>query len=177
MEWVAIGSLVAGTAMKMAGAAADAQAKAASYNADATANDYNADRLREQAQIALQQAGVREDAVSRKGRAVLGTQRAALAQSHLDSSTGSLALVQEQSADNAGLDALMIRYEGNLQARGVTAQADVENFKGRVARMNAGGARRGGYIGAATSLLQGVSSAYTSGYLGGTKLPGSDIAT
>lgn len=169
MEYVAIASLVAGTALKAAGAAADARARSDSLNADATAHDYNADRLREQAEIVQQQAGVREDAVSRKGRAVMGMQRATLAGSGLDSSTGSLALVQEQSADNAGLDALMIRYQGNLEARGINAQATLEQYQGRVSRANAQAARRGGYIGVATSLLQGASKGYSGGMsLGGT---------
>lgn len=150
--------LAAAAAVKAIGAVTAGNSQAAGYNASAASHDFTADRLDENAQIAYQQAGVREDAQRRKGHQVLGQQRAAFAQSGIDSTSGSSALVQEQSADETNLDALYMRYEGNLQARGLKTQAEQERYGGRIDRMNARTAKVGGYMGAATSALSFAAS-------------------
>lgn len=155
-----IGLAVAGASASALGSVVKGNADAANFNAQAQADDYNAEVAKRNADQARLSAGAREDALRRRAAQVLGGQRAAVAQSHLVGSEGSLALVQEQSHDAAELDALMVRYEGNLQAKGFGEQATLDTYSAQVARGNARVARAGGYFGAAASLLQGGATAY-----------------
>jgi hypothetical protein len=147
------------------GAIQAGNAQAASYQSQQQAANYNATIEAQNARVARQQANAREEAQRRQARQVLGEQRAALAQAGIGLS-GSAADVYGQSAANAELDALNIRYEGELQARGLLAQSELTRYEGKVAGMNASSARRGGYLDAASSLLVGGSKAY--GYYKGT---------
>jgi hypothetical protein len=152
---LAIGSAVIGAV----GAIHSANAQAAGYKASARANDYNAKVLAQNATIARQQANAREEAQRRVARQALGEQRAALAQAGIGLG-GSAADVYGRSAANAELDALNIRYEGELDARGLLAQSEQERYQGKVNLMNAKSAKQGGYLDAASSLLAGASKAY-----------------
>lgn len=110
--------------------------------------NYNAKILDQNAQIERQQTVARESKQRRESNQVLGMQRAAFAQSGagLD---GSAADVMAQSATNAELDAMMIRYEGDLRARGLKEQAKQERFAGKTALTQ-------GYFNAAGSILGGA---------------------
>lgn len=153
-------AMMASAAVGAVGSIVSGNAQAAGYDARSTADQYEADRLREQATIAYQQAGSREDMQRRRAREILGGQRAAFAQSGVDPGSGSAALVQEQSADDAELDALTIRYEGSLAARGYGAQAEQADYSARVNRMQGKTARRAGYVGALANVLQGGANVY-----------------
>lgn len=131
----------------------------AQYKSAQQAADYNAEMQRQNAAVARQQAGAREEAQRRQARQVLGEQRAALSQAGIGLS-GSAADVYGQSAANAELDALNIRYEGELDARGLLAQSQLTSYEGQVSGMNAKSAKRAGYVNAASSLLSGATSAY-----------------
>jgi hypothetical protein len=72
-----------------------------------------------------------------------------------------LDLLQQQSADRAELDAHMIRYRGELEARGYSAQAVQDTYGGAVSRMNASAAGRAGTIGAGSALISGASNYYS----------------
>lgn len=133
--------------------------QSAQYRAQQDAANYNAEIQSQNARVARQQAGAREEAHRRQARQVLGEQRAALAQAGAGLS-GSAADVYGQSAANAELDALNIRYEGELDARGLLAQSELTTFEGKVSGMNAKSAKRAGYVNAASSLLAGGSKAY-----------------
>ena len=111
------------------------------------AANFNAAILNQNATVARQQADAQEEAQRRKSRQVLGQQRAAFAQAGtgLD---GSAADVMEQSATMAELDALTMRYEGDLQARGLGNQAKAAKFEGKMAKRNS-------YFQAAGTLLSG----------------------
>jgi hypothetical protein len=131
----------------------------------------NAGMARENAAIAMQQAGVREDQSRRRSAGVLGAQYAAQAQAGVDPNSGSALRVLEDDAAQAELDALTIRYEGQTQALGYEREARMERWKGKQARI-------GGYMNAATSILGGASQAYgmrtsntaaPGGYTGGTR--------
>lgn len=133
--------MTAGTAMSAIGSMQQGQAAKA-------AAGYNAAMMEQNATVERQQAGAREDAQRRQARQVLGAQRAAFAQSG-GGMGGSAADVMGQSAMNAELDALTLRYEGDLRARGMESQAASERYSGRSSAM-------AGYMGAAGSILSGA---------------------
>jgi len=135
------------------------EATEAGLKAQAQGREYEATIAAQNAQVARQQANAREEAQRRHARQVLGDQRAALAESGVGLS-GSSADIYRQSAANAELDALNIRYEGELAARGLLAQSELDRYGGRVDRSNAKGAKRAGTLDAATTLLTGGSKAY-----------------
>lgn len=130
----ALGSIQQGNAGK---AAADANARIAGQNRD----------------IALQQAGAREDASRRRSRQILGAQYAGAAESGIDPNSGSAARVLQDDATAAELDAMNIRYEGLMQAHGYEREQAMERARGKQART-------AGYLGAATSILGGAAKAY-----------------
>lgn len=150
---------IATAAVGAIGAVQQGKAQAASYKSEQQAANYNATIQAQNATVARQQANAREEAQRRQARQVLGEQRAALSQAGIGLG-GSAADVYGQSATNAELDALNIRYEGDLQARGLLAQSQLSTYEGKVAGMNAASARSGSYWNAASSLLAGASSAY-----------------
>lgn len=133
--------MIASTAMQAIGAIQQGN------SAQAAAN-YNAAILDQNATVERQQAGAREDAKRREARMILGSQRAAFAQSG-GGMGGSAADVMQESAINAELDALTLRYEGDLRARGMNAEAAGERFAGAQAQ-------RQGYFSAAGSILGGA---------------------
>jgi hypothetical protein len=143
------------------------KAQSATYKAAAQADKYNAEIKAQTARVARQQANAREEAQRRMARQVLGEQRAALAQAGAGLS-GSAADIYGQSAANAELDALNIRYEGELDARGLLAQSAQDTYQSKVNKMNAGSATKGGYLSGASQLLAGASNAYGSYKKGGS---------
>jgi hypothetical protein len=137
---------VASTAMSAIGAIQQGN------NAKAAA-DYNAGIMEQNATIERQQATAREETQRRQARQILGEQRAGFSQAGIGLG-GSASDIMDESATNAELDALTLRYEGDLRARGLMAQAESERFQGR-------NARTAGYMGAAGSILGGIG-----GYMG-----------
>jgi hypothetical protein len=79
----------------------------------------DAGALEGQASTALRQSNRDEEAQRRRGRQQLGTMAATMAQS----GGGVDENVLRQSAVNAELDALNIRYGGQMRARGLLAEA------------------------------------------------------
>lgn len=132
--------LAAATGVKAAGQLMQADAESQAYR-------YNAKMAAQQGDIERQQAAAREEAQRRQADRVLGSQRAALAQSG-GGMGGSALGVMKQSAAEAELDALMIRYEGDIRARGFDAQAEQERFAAR-------NAKKAGYWQAAGTILGG----------------------
>ena len=150
-------SMAASAAMSAVGAiqqgmAAQAQAKAAQGAAE-----YNATIKRQQAASELQQANAREEQQRRGTRQVLGQQRAALAQAGIGMG-GSALDIEEQSADRAELDALTMRYEGDLRAKGLLAAAEGAEYEGRAAIAAGQNAMTASYLSAGASLLSAAGS-------------------
>ena len=140
-------------------------------NQTAAAERHNAEVADRNAQIselnrqsALASANANEEAQRRKARAALGDQRGALAQAGIGLD-GSAADVYEQSAENAELDALNIRYQGALQANGFLNEANGYRDAAEQHRANASNAKSGMWLRAGASALS--SFATSSGYLGG----------
>lgn len=102
--------------------------------------------LKQQGRVASQQATADEEAQRRETRSVMGSQAAAFAEAGIGTG-GTAAGVIRQSAINAELDALNIRYRGQLARAGLFSQAKATR-------------RESGLL-AGAQLLQGGSNAYT----------------
>ena len=113
-----------------------AAAVSSSLNQAASAT-YNAKMGVSNAQQASMQAGAAEETQRRNAAAVLGNQRAAFAQSGVDPSSGTGLLAQEQSATNAEMDALNVRYQGLVQGRGLLAQSALDTRQASIYSQNA----------------------------------------
>jgi hypothetical protein len=138
-------------------AKAGQQAAQGQYD-QATATDYQSSILRQNAEAAQNEASARVDALQRKQGLQLGRQQAAAAQSGFLSNTGSLLDVETQSGAEAELNLLNENYQGAMQARGYTNQANLNDFEAARMRANARASRTSGYLGAAGSLLRGGAS-------------------
>lgn len=141
------------SALGVAGAITSANAQSASADAAAAAADYNAAVSREKGQVALAQANANEEAQRRAGALALGRQAAATAESGVDLSSGSALDLYKQSATNAELDALNIRYGGQMQALGMDSQAALDSMSAQQSRNNSGAALTAGYLNAGASAL------------------------
>lgn len=109
-------------------AQAQGQAKVAGYTAN----------LREQEAKVAQAASLRdEEAQRRESNAILGKQRAAIAEAGLGSG-GTTGMLADQSSVLAELDALNIRYNGLLRGAGLLSDAAMTRFGGRQIARSAG---------------------------------------
>lgn len=126
----------------------------------------NALAAEQQARVARQQAGREEETLRKQARRQIGQQSAAIAQSGIGFG-GTAGLLQEDSALQAELDALNIRYGGELEASSLLDQAKMSRYEGKILKQNAKQAKRAGIMGAATSLLSMGSNLYGGGMMGG----------
>jgi hypothetical protein len=118
----------------------------------ADALDRNAETELENAEIASNIYGQREDLSRRSARMLAGQQTAAMAQSGAGMG-GTNAALARQSAIDAELEALGIRYEGEMAARGHRQRAGEFRDAAGMERHQGRQARRAGNLGAATNLL------------------------
>lgn len=151
--------MLAAAAVQAIGAIQAGQAAKEEANARAQANIYNAKVKEMQAGIARQQANAREEQQRRKGRQLLGEQRAAIAESGVGF-MGSPLDIAEQSATRAELDSLTIRYEGELESKGLLADAEQQRYESKVNVMAGKNAMKGAYLSATGALLSGGSRYY-----------------
>ncbi len=149
MEALALEALTATEMLSIGGAAVSAIGAIQQGNAAQAASNYNAARMEQNAAIEREQANQREEAKRRETRLLLGAQRAAFAQSG-GGMGGSAADVMQQSAINAELDALTLRYEGEMRARGMESEAAAERFSNRQSQQS-------GLLTGAASVLSGIS--------------------
>lgn len=117
--------------------------------AAASAAEANATMAEEEAQRARQAAAVEEDRNRSQSRRVISAQRAAYGASGVVSEEGSSLLALADSAAEAELDALSIRYSGDVTARRYQVQAASD-------RAAASGYRMQGLVSAGTGLLSGA---------------------
>jgi hypothetical protein len=151
---------VASAATAAYGAISSAQAQSASYRSQQQAANYNAQANQQNAAAAQSAASANELAMRRANDQRMGEIRAAVAQG-TGGFSGSARELVDQDAANAELDALNTRYRGTLQAHGMLAQSNLDEYQSSVAGMNAASATRAGYIGAAASALGASSNYYT----------------
>ena len=113
-------------------------------------SEYNAAVDANQA-IASQQAAEFEETQHRaKLTRLLSSQKAAAGASGIDPNTGSPLSVMADTAEQGELDALAIRYGGQVGAYRANSQAELDKMQGKAART-------AGYYGAGASLLTGAS--------------------
>lgn len=151
--------MAASAAVAAYGAISSAQAQSASYKSQQNAANYNAVVEKQNAMSAEAAASANELNQRRQNDQILGAQRARIAESgggFNGTNVGALA----QSGANLELSALNTRYQGTMQGRGLLAQANLDEYQGQVAGMNASSATRAGYIGAAASALGSASNYY-----------------
>jgi hypothetical protein len=112
--------------------------------------------LRQEGNTAFSQSVQDADAVARETRQLLGKQAAGIAENG-GGYGGTNAKLLSQSETLANLDRLKILYEGSMRRSGLRSQA-----RTTLAR---------GYMGAATSLLNGASGMFGGAAGGGSKIP------
>jgi hypothetical protein len=151
--------MLASAAVAAYGAVQSSKAQAASYKTSAEASRYNAAVNMQNATAAETAASVNELAMRRQNDQRMGAMRAQAAEGG-GGFTGTNLEVLNQSATNMELDALNTRYRGQMQARGMLAAANLDEYQARGADMNAKSSITGGYLGAAASALGSVSNYY-----------------
>lgn len=156
MSGIEIAVMVASAVATAASAAAQANAKAQSERAQAAAAQANATIASQNATNTMQVANANEDAQRRANAVKAGLLRDSELEAGIGTS-GSAADVVGQSASNAELDALNIRYEGQLKAANFTNQGLMFNQQAAAHVQSASNAEEAGDIGVASSLLGGAS--------------------
>lgn len=125
---------------------------------------FNIDNQRLNAQRVATQTSAREEQIRREARIALGKQRAAIAQSGTGMG-GSNSALMAQSTANAELDALNVRYAGELDRLGIENDILMRTFNKQLLRKGAKNAMRmrwhnagAAMFGAGTVSMQGGSS-------------------
>lgn len=147
MEPLAIAAL-AGTGLQAVGTIASAQAQS-------NAAKYNAQISEQNATIARQNAAEQEARQRRLAKKRLGALRAGVGASGVTMEGSPLAVMQD-TAQQLELDALTIRHQGDLKARGYKVNAELD-------RTQAKNVKKQGYLKAGSQLLSGGARAYTLG--------------
>lgn len=146
-----------GAAVAGAGALVSGINQSASDRQQAAALNRNAALSDQQAQQVYAQGVEREDTQRQQAGQQLGAQRAAVAESGFNPSSGSALDVQQNSVRNAELDALQLRYQGVLQGNSLEDQATQQRYSAQVAGSNARSAITTGVLSAAGTALSGYS--------------------
>lgn len=149
--------IVAAAGVQAYGAYTGMQANIANAKSQEQAARANEQIQKNNAQQVAWETSRQEDDFRRRARAQRGEQVASIAQSGIGfDGTGKDLL--EQSDINSELDALTIRYEGNLRQKGLLQDASMSAYEAGVARMNKGAARTAGYMGIAGAVASGASA-------------------
>lgn len=156
----------AGAAMAAYGAYSSAQAQSANAKSQQKAADYNATVNKQNAMSAEAAGAARELAIRRNNDQILGRERASIGESG-GGFTGTNVGLLTQNATNLELNALDTRYNADMSARGMLSDANMNQFEGDVAGMNAKSYNTASYVGAASSALGSVSNYNSARYLGG----------
>lgn len=127
------------------------RAESAQYMGAAAAEQYNAAVSRQRSEVSRVIYGQREEQFRRVSRSELARQSAVAAEAGLGGNPD----LERQNAVLAELDALNIRYEGELESYGYESQARLSDFNARNLRRTGRTVEKAGYIGAAGDLLGG----------------------
>lgn len=154
---MAVPALIAATVVSAAGSIQQGNAAAASYKSQAAASDYNATINRQNADAAGQE-GTQRELMTRTQQALqMGEARAAAGEAGIGGAQGSsIGTALEQDSVNAELNALGVRYERDTQRNAYLQQSAMDTYEAGVARGNAKSARRIGYTGALSNILNGA---------------------
>lgn len=122
------------------------------------AADYNAKVADVEAENARNKAAYEEQAHRENLKRILSSQQALYGKAGVDMS-GTPLLVMEETAKQGELDALAIRYGGDVAAARARSEANLYKMKSSSAKST-------GYMAAGSSLLTGASKAYSYGNYG-----------
>ncbi len=145
--------------MMIAAAVMQTVSSIAGGNAADAAGRRNGALLDQQADATRSATVTRENLTRERNAREMANQRASLAANGVDATSGTALIGVTQSAQDAEMDALTLRYEGLMQARGQNMEADNARYQGKAAKRQA-------YWGAAGSLLNAGSK-----YLSSTQAP------
>lgn len=158
MTALAIGSVIAGTAISAAGNLRQGRAAQEAAESEAKREEFNAGVAELQAQDAIAR-GRQEESTLRAGvRQLLGSQRAAVASSGIEVGRGSASDVAADTAFRAELDAQRLRQNAAREAWGYEVEADDRRMAADVARRGGQAARSAGRWNAAGTIVAGGSS-------------------
>lgn len=149
------------------GAIQEGKQQESALKQQAAAERRNQLALQQQARVTRQQAGAEEESQRRQARQLIGQQNAAIGQSGVGYG-GTIGLLQDDTAMQAELDALNIRYGGEQQASDLLNRAREAGISSEVLKDNAKQARKSGYLKAGTSLLSAGASLYGVGAFSGS---------
>jgi hypothetical protein len=141
-------------AFQVVGALSSAKSASDSAASQAAADRANAQIANNNANNSLLAANANEEAQRRRNAMMLGDTAAGIASSGLTNS-GSAAAIYQQNALGAEMDALNIRYGGQVQATNFKNQANQDEYQASVQDTNAQNARLAGYINAGAAALSG----------------------
>ena len=97
-------------------------------------NDFNIRVDEQNARLKAQQTSAAEEAQRRSARQVLGAERAGIAQAGVGFGGSSLDVMRRSTA-NAELDALNIRYAGDLERYGILNKIEMEKYQGEMLKL------------------------------------------
>lgn len=149
VEW----AMLASATMAAVGSISQANATKQQMQSQADASNYNSIVANQNADSALQASSANEEAQRRKSAVAMGQQRAGLAESGIGLDSGTATDLTEQSALNAEMDALNIRYQGQTQAQAYKTQSALDVQAAQQAKANASSAQTSGYLTAGASAL------------------------
>lgn len=144
--------MAATAAITAYGAVSSAKAQSASYKNQAKADQYNATVNSQNADASEAAGSANELALRRQNEQRMGAIRAQIGAKGGGFTGTNLALV-DQDASNMELDALNTRYRGQMEARGLLSEANLDQYGAITSNQNAGRVMRAGYLGAASSAL------------------------
>lgn len=145
--------------MMVGGSLLDGYGRYQEGQANSRLADMNAAQAEENARLTIDQAHKDEIRLRVQGRKVLGDMRAAYAASGV-TMDGSALDVLYDSAANIEMDALNIRHQGEMKARGYDVESQMEG-------MRSDGMRAGGGFGMAAGMLK--AGGYAASYVPGAK--------
>lgn len=150
---------IAGLALAAYGTYAAGEQADAAAESQALFNEQDAQLQEANAAVSLQQASANEESQRREARRRLGAMRGEIAQSGTGM-LGSNADIYSQSARDAELDALNIRYGGLMESKGLLNQSAAAKSNAGQARAGGNAAKQAGYLRAGTTLITGGSDIY-----------------
>lgn len=153
---------VLSTITGMMGAQQQANAAEAQAKAEQQAAEYNATILRNNAQSENDATTQRENQARFKSDLLAGRDQAMAAESGAGMDGSNLDLMR-QNAVQAELDALNIRHAGQAQSSNLLAQANLQDYQGKVAGMRGQQARQSGKLGVMSALISGMGRTFQSG--------------
>jgi hypothetical protein len=148
--------LVAYAAVAAVGAAVTAVASISSGIAQQNAAEYNAQVDKNNAEQAQEAAGAQASVVEQQAAEKVAAQKAAYAASGVDVNTGTPVDVLTSTAASGKLDALTVRYGGQVRALGDQQAGTLAEYTGSQAAV-------AGDLGGASSLLQGAGQVQRAG--------------